>query len=219
MIFTLSQQFKTSLGTLTIVPAGHGAVCFRLGDLIMYIDPYSETTDYSKFPKADIVFFTHDHFDHYDKKALEHLVVKKTIFVGPRCMEEHLELEKTLNNGEVFHWKGIEITAVPAYNIINKKDDGQPFHPKGYGNGYVFTFGDFRVYSAGDTELIPEMDQLGHIDVALLPKNLPYTMSDEQFLEAARRIGAPVVYPIHYFELDKEKLERELGNRIKLIYE
>lgn len=218
MIFTASQQFSTLLGLLTIVPAGHGAVCFKLEEKIIYVDPYSQTTDYRGYPKADIVIFTHDHFDHYDTKALEHLVTGKTVFVGPPCMEQHLKLEKTMKNGDTYRWENIEILAVPAYNILNKRPDGQPFHPRGYGNGYVFSFGDFKVYVAGDTELIPEMKELGPIDVALLPKNLPYTMSDDQFLQAVRQIGAPVVYPVHYFELDKTSLEKALGEKVKLIY-
>ncbi|HPJ55464.1 MAG TPA: MBL fold metallo-hydrolase [Bacteroidales bacterium] len=219
MIFSASQQFTTLLGLLTIVPSGHGAVCFMLEETVIYVDPYSATTDYSKYPKADIIFFTHDHQDHYDVKALEHLVTPQTVFVGPECMEEHIKLEKTLRNGDSYTWRGIEIKAVPAYNIINKRQDGNPFHPKGYGNGYIFTFGDFRVYLAGDTELIPEMETYGPVDVAILPKNLPYTMSDEQFVQAVKVLGAPVVYPVHYFELDKEKLEKAVGDDVKLIYQ
>jgi len=219
MIFSASQKFTTLLGLLTIVPSGHGAVCFMLEETVIYVDPYSATTDYSKYPKADIIFFTHDHQDHYDVKALEHLVTPKTVFVGPECMEEHIKLEKTLRNGDAYTWRGIEIKAVPAYNIINKRQDGNPFHPKGYGNGYIFTFGDFRVYLAGDTELIPEMKTYGPVDVAILPKNLPYTMSDDQFIQAVKVIGAPVVYPVHYFELDKEKLEKAVGDDVKLIYQ
>ncbi len=219
MIFSASQQFTTLLGLLTIVPSGHGAVCFMLEETVIYVDPYSATTDYSKYPKADIIFFTHDHQDHYDVKALEHLVTPQTVFVGPECMEEHIKLEKTLRNGDSYTWRGIEIKAVPAYNIINKRQDGNPFHPKGYGNGYIFTFGDFRVYLAGDTEFIPEMATYGPVDVAVLPKNLPYTMSDEQFVQAVKVLGAPVVYPVHYFELDKEKLEKAVGDDVKLIYQ
>ena len=219
MIFTLAQQFSTLLGLLTIIPTGHGAVCLKLENKIIYIDPYSQTTDYTGYPKADIIFFTHDHYDHYDTLALKHLVTPETVFVGPPCMEEHLTLEKTMKNGDSYRWENIEILAVPAYNILNKRPDGQPFHPKGYGNGYVFTFGDVKVYISGDTELIPEMDNLGPIDVALLAKNLPYTMSDDQFIKAIKKIGAPMVYPVHYFELDKAALEKAVGDKVKLIYE
>ena len=74
------------------------------------------------------------------------------MFVGPECMEKHLELEKPSETG-FFKWKGIEVLAVPAYNIINKDLTGIPFIPKDTGTA-TFLLGDFRVCVAGDTELI-----------------------------------------------------------------
>ena len=82
-----------------------------------------------------------------------------------------------LKNGEETTVDGIRIEAVPAYNLVHMRSPGMPYHPKGVGNGYVLTFGDKRVYIAGDTENIPEMKDLGRIDVAFLPMNLPYTMT------------------------------------------
>lgn len=219
MIFLHAQQFATLLGLLTIVPAGHGAVYFNINDLVIYVDPYSGSTDYSGYPKADIIFFTHDHYDHYDQKALKHIVNDSTVFAGPQCMKEHLKLIHTFGQTDNFQWRGISVQAVPAYNIINKRPDGTPFHPKGYAVGYIFTFGDLRVYLSGDTELIPEMNDLGPIDVAVLSKNTPYTLSDEQFIQAVAIIGAPVVYPVHYGELDREALGKAVGPGVKLIYE
>ena len=55
---------------------------------------------------------------------------------------------------------GLPIEAVPAYNILHKREDGNPFHPKGNGNGYILTFGNTRLYLAGDTENIPEMENI-----------------------------------------------------------
>jgi len=133
MIFTLAQQFSTLLGLLTIVPTGHGAVCLKLEDKIIYIDPYSQTTDYTGYPKADIIFFTHDHYDHYDTTALKHLVTAETVFVGPPCMEKHLTLEKTMKNGDSYRWENIEILAVPAYNILNKRPMASHSTPKDTG--------------------------------------------------------------------------------------
>ena len=78
-------------------------------------------------------------------------------------------------------------------------------------------FDGFRVYVAGDTEFIPEMSACRGVDVAFLPKNLPYTMSDEMFVEAARFIAPKVLYPYHYFEVDIESLRRELpGIEVRL---
>ena len=61
---------------------------------------------------------------------------------------------------------------MPAYNIVHLRGPDKPFHPRGAGNGYVITFGDKRVYVAGDTEDVPEMAKLAGVDIAFLPVNL-----------------------------------------------
>jgi L-ascorbate metabolism protein UlaG (beta-lactamase superfamily) len=98
------------------------------------------------------------------------------------------------------------VKAVPAYNLIHKRDNGQPFHPQGHGNGYIITFGDRNVYVAGDTENIPEMKKLKDIDVAFLPMNLPYTMTPEMVADAAQAFQPKILYPYHYGETDTSKL-------------
>jgi L-ascorbate metabolism protein UlaG (beta-lactamase superfamily) len=83
---------------------------------------------------------------------------------------------------------------------------GNPFHPKGQGNGYIITFGDKRVYIAGDTENTPEMKQLKNIDVAFLPMNLPYTMTPEMVADGAKAFKPKILYPYHYGQTDPNKL-------------
>lgn len=120
----------------------------------------------------------------------------------------------TLLNGESARVAGIKIKAVPAYNIKQLRDNGNPYHIKGEGNGYILDMQGFEFYIAGDTELIPEMKELtpdamqvsGGIDVAFLPKNLPYTMSDQEFIEAANLISPKFLFPIHYFEINPQIL-------------
>ena len=90
------------------------------------------------------------------------------------------------------------------------RSPGVPFHIRGEGNGYLLEIERLRIYIAGDTELIPEMEHLGPIDIAFLPKNLPYTMSDQMFIEAARLIRPAVLYPYHYFEIDRTALQAAL---------
>ena len=87
---------------------------------------------------------------------------------------------------------------MPAYNNVHKRDTGEPFHPKGRGNGYVITFGDLRVYVAGDTEDIAEMKDLKNIAVAFLPVNLPFTMTGEMAANAVKTIKPKYLYPYHY---------------------
>jgi L-ascorbate metabolism protein UlaG (beta-lactamase superfamily) len=111
-----------------------------------------------------------------------------------------------MRNGDVQTVAGLRVEAVPAYNLVHKREDGQPFHPKGAGNGYILTFGDIRVYIAGDTENTPEMKALKDIAIAFLPMNLPYTMTPEMVAEAAKAFRPRVLYPYHYGDTDTRKL-------------
>jgi L-ascorbate metabolism protein UlaG (beta-lactamase superfamily) len=123
-------------------------------------------------------------------------------------------------NGDSRTFVGITIEAVPAYNLVQKRPDGRPFHPKGEGNGYVLTFGSTRVYVAGDTENTPEMKGLKSIDVAFLPMNLPYTMTPAQVADAVKAFRPKVLYPYHYGETDpgalKELLKGEKGIEVRI---
>jgi L-ascorbate metabolism protein UlaG (beta-lactamase superfamily) len=111
-----------------------------------------------------------------------------------------------MHNGDSKIFEGIAVAAVPAYNLVHKRENGQPYHPKGEGNGYVLTFGAKRIYIAGDTENIPEMSRLKGIDIAFLPMNLPYTMTPEMAATAARSFHPKVLYPYHYGETDPSRL-------------
>jgi L-ascorbate metabolism protein UlaG (beta-lactamase superfamily) len=101
---------------------------------------------------------------------------------------------------------GIRIEAVPAYNLVHKRPDGAFYHPRGDGNGYILTFGETRVYIAGDTENTPEMKALKNIDYAFLPMNLPYTMTPEMVADGARAFEPKVLYPYHYGDSDTSRL-------------
>ena len=107
----------------------------------------------------------------------------------------------------------LKIEAIPAYNLVHKRDNGQPFHPKGVGNGYIITFGDKRVYVAGDTENIPEMKSLQEIDCAFLPMNLPYTMTPEMVADAAEAFRPKILYPYHFGDTDTSQLLKLLQDQ------
>jgi L-ascorbate metabolism protein UlaG (beta-lactamase superfamily) len=111
-----------------------------------------------------------------------------------------------MHNGDVKTIEGLKIEAVPAYNLVHMRSEGVPFHPKGSGNGYVITFGDKRIYVAGDTENIPEMKKLKDIDYAFLPMNLPYTMTPEMVADAAKAFKPKILYPYHYGKTNPAKL-------------
>ena len=109
-------------------------------------------------------------------------------------------------NGDKTNIKGIGIEAVPAYNIKHERSPGNPFHPKGNGNGYILDIGGKRIYVAGDTENIPEMKEFRDIDIAFLPMNLPYTMSPEMAADAALMIKPDILYPYHFGSTNTDEL-------------
>jgi L-ascorbate metabolism protein UlaG (beta-lactamase superfamily) len=197
---------KTAGGKLEITFIGHGTLMFTFGGKIIHIDPFSPLTDYSKLPQADMIFLTHEHPDHLDLKALENLRADKTKIILTKNCAQQVKGGILMQNGDVKTVDGLKIEAVPAYNLVHMRSEGVPYHPKGNGNGYVITFGDIKIYVAGDTENIPEMKQLKDIDVAFLPMNLPYTMTPEMVADAAKAFKPKVLYPYHYGKTDPSKL-------------
>jgi L-ascorbate metabolism protein UlaG (beta-lactamase superfamily) len=198
--------FPTSMGELGIHFLGHGSLMMSIGGKFIHIDPFSRVADYAGLPKADIIFITHEHHDHLDPEALKHIRTEKTVLILTELCSQQLEGGTVMKNGDILSVDGIQVEAVPAYNLLHKREDGQPFHPRGHGNGYVLTFGDVRVYIAGDTENIPEMKILKDIDIAFLPMNLPYTMTPEMTAEAAKAFLPKVLYPYHYGSTEAQAL-------------
>lgn len=197
---------KTPAGDLEITFIGHGTLMFKFDNKIIHIDPVSREADYSQLPSADLILITHHHGDHLDTIALNIIKTEKTILaLSEKCLQQ-IKTGIVMKNGDVEEFEGIKVEAVPAYNIVHKRDSGQPFHPKGEGNGYIITFGDKTVYVAGDTENIPEMKALKNIDIAFLPMNLPYTMTPEMVADAAKAFKPKILYPYHYGKTDPDKL-------------
>lgn len=176
------------------------------------IDPVGKMgdreTDYASFPKAALILITHEHYDHLDPEAVKTLSGPYTIVIANPNSANILVYGKIMKNGDTFMpIKGITVEAVPAYNT---SADKLQFHPKGRDNGYILTLDGFRIYIAGDTEVIPEMESFKDIDIAFLPCNLPYTMTPAQLIEAAKIIKPKVVYPYHYGTTDLSSVPEAL---------
>ncbi len=196
----------TAAGDLKITFIGHSSLMFEFGGKVIYSDPSGQYGDFSGLPKADLILTAHEHGDHFDLETIKKISKKGTkVVMTPLCADK-LPSGIVLKNGESATVEGIRIEAVPAYNLIHMRSPGAPYHPKGVGNGYILTFGDKRVYVAGDTENIPEMKTLGRIDVAFLPMNLPYTMTPEMVADAARMVKPKILYPYHTTDTDTSKL-------------
>lgn len=197
---------KTSEGDLKMYFVNHGTLMFTFNDLVIHVDPVSRATDYSKLPKADLILVTHQHGDHLDKTAIQEISKPGTkLFLTQTCHNE-INMGEVMQNGDTKTYEGIKIEAIPAYNLIHTRDNGEPFHPKGIGNGYVINFGDKRVYIGGDTENVPEMKHLKDIDVAFLPMNLPYTMTPEMVADAVSLFHPKILYPYHFGQTNTQEL-------------
>jgi len=197
---------KTGAGDLTITFIGHGTLMFAFGGKVIHVDPVGQFADYGQLPKADLILITHEHGDHLDPKVVEMLRQPGTEIVLTQAAAGQVAGGLVMANGEVKTVAGLKIEAVPAYNLVHKRESGEPFHPKGRGNGYIITFGDKRIYVAGDTENTPEMKALKDIDIAFLPMNLPYTMTPEMVADAALAFKPKILYPYHFGKTDTARL-------------
>ncbi len=200
----------TASGPLRITFIGHATLMFQFAGTVIHVDPVGSEADYGDLPDADLILVTHDHGDHLDPDAIAEIRKPTTEIVVSTSCAGRIEGARVMANGDSADLAGLPVRAVPAYNIVNVRANGEPYHPKGAGNGYVITFGDVRVYVAGDTENTPEMKALRDIDVAFLPMNLPYTMTPEMVADAARAIRPRILYPYHFGDTDTSELTRLL---------
>jgi len=152
-----------------------------------------------------IILITHTHTDHLDPRAIAALRTPQTRIIIPTAAQGRLldvQGAETLANGERITIDDLTIDAVPMYNPKPDVQHGAIFHPKGRGNGYVVTTSGTRVYVAGDTGCTPEMRTLRDIDVALVPMNLPFTMSPDEAAACVKAIKPRIVFPYHFFGSD-----------------
>jgi L-ascorbate metabolism protein UlaG (beta-lactamase superfamily) len=200
---------KTSEGELAIQPLNHSALRFEFKGKQYYVDPAGQA-DWAQLPKADAILITHQHFDHLNPATINILKKDGTLIFANESSVKSSGLGAAIGVGEKKQVLGITVEAVPAYNLDPQR---QQFHPKDRkDNGYVLTFGDKRVYVAGDTEAIPEMKALKDIDIAFLPINLPYTMPPKDAAEAARAFKPKILYPYHQGRSDPEEVKKLLAD-------
>ena len=182
----------------------HASLIIKFDGKVIYIDPVSEYADFSLFPKADFILITHEHYDHFDKKAINEIKKDDTQIILNENSQKLLGYGKVMLNTNKLSISGnISIEAVPAYNIT---PEHLKFHPKGRDNGYILTIDNTRIYIAGDTEDILEMKNIKNIDIAFLPVNQPYTMTVEQASKVAKIITPKILYPYHYTDTKIEKI-------------
>jgi L-ascorbate metabolism protein UlaG (beta-lactamase superfamily) len=204
-----STQAASVEGDIGITPITHASFQLEYGGKVIHVDPTSPG-DYSKAKQADLVLVTDIHPDHLDPAAIARVRKEGTPVVAPAAAAEKIENPTVMANGESKTVAGISIEAVPMYNLQRGPSQGQLFHTKGRGNGYVLTLGSRRVYIAGDTECTDEMRALKNIDIAFVPMNLPYTMPPSEAAECVKAFRPKVVYPYHYRGQNPEEFKAAL---------
>ena len=180
---------------------GHSGFRIDARGATIYIDPYRIADG----PTADLILVTHGHYDHYSPQDVERVSGGHTWLVAPPVVAERaggrvasiapgqqLELEPV---------PGVEVLGVAAYNTSKRDEEGRPFHPRDAGGvGFELNVRGERLYHAGDTDVIPEMDQVVGVDLALLPVSGTYVMTASEAAEAARRIQPAMAVPMHWGE-------------------
>ena len=193
---------KTSGGDLNITSIAAYSLMFTYQGKVIDVDPVGRAADYSELPKADVILVTHLGPNHVDPATVKLLSTDKTaLMICPQC-SLFLPSGAIMINGETKTVAGLKIEAVPAYNIVGRFG---VFHPnKGAANGYVITFGDKRVYVAGETDNVPEVKALKQIDVAFLP--VIKTMPPKMFAETVKSMQPKILFPYSYGNNDTKAL-------------
>lgn len=205
----VTDTIATSKGDLKITPLKHASVLFEFGGHVIYVDPAMDAP-IEGLPKADFVFITHVHPDHMDPALVDKLRKPSTLVVAPQTVADKMSGVTVLANGAKKSFGDFEVEAVPMYNLQRGPAPGKLYHPKGDGDGFVFTFGDKRVYTSGDTECTPEMKALENIDVAFVCMNLPYTMPPKEAAECVNAFAPKILYPYHYRNSNLDELKADV---------
>ncbi|OFW00443.1 MAG: hypothetical protein A3I61_04895 [Acidobacteria bacterium RIFCSPLOWO2_02_FULL_68_18] len=222
-----STKVMTASGPVVITALGHASVQIELGAKVVLVDPVSGQADLSRAKPADLILVTDIHPDHFDPAAVVKLRKPKAPVVVPPAVAETQKIPDVVVMGNRLMrtnqdaLAGITVISVPAYNVQRGPAPGQLYHPQGRGQGYVVAFSDklvavregkaAQVYVAGDTECVPAMAQwVKNVDVALVPMNLPYTMTPAEAAECVKGFRPKIAIPYHYMGQKPEEFAAAL---------
>lgn len=197
---------------------GHASWKLKAGGKTIYIDPYEG--DYDE--KADVILASHSHTDHCEPSKVKEATGDGTVVIAPAdCAEKIGAPVRSLKPGETAEFGEVTVKAVEAYNVKRFRSPGVPFHPKGLGVGYIVKAEGKKVYHVGDSDYIPEMNELKDIDVLLIPSGGTYTMDAEDAAEATVAINPKIAVPVHIWDTDpgeyKKKVEAASGVKVMIL--
>lgn len=160
---------------------------------VIYLDPFFG--NYEK--RADLVLVSHSHADHCDLDKIEGIRDEDTIVLTSGENVSNIS-GLGLAPGDFYDFGEIKVTAVDAYNIVGMRSSGVPYHPKGFGVGFLIEVGGKRVYFMGDTESVPEVLNVKGVDVLLLPVGGKYVMNTKEAINLVKKLEPKIVVPMHY---------------------
>jgi L-ascorbate metabolism protein UlaG (beta-lactamase superfamily) len=189
-----ADRVPASGGDIEITPILHASVQIEYAGKVIQIDPWS-AGDLTKAKPADLILITDDPVHHLDVKAIERLRKPGAPIVMPASGKAKIPDGIVLPNGEHTIAAGVPVESLGSYDI----KPGEPSHPKGDANGYIIALGGKRIYFAGVTECVPEVQALKNIDVAFMPMNIPLERMTPAAAAACVKIFKPkIVYLYHY---------------------
>lgn len=211
-------------GGIQITWLGHDG--FKLkADRVIYVDPYKLGPEAEP---ADLVFVTHEHFDHLSVDDLKKVVTPRTTVVTIAACEKAVKdlkpkAVRVVAPGDRLEVDGVQVEVLPAYNVNKFRAPGNPFHPKADGKvGFILGIGGARIYHAGDTDEIPEMARAKGVDVALLPVSGTYVMTAQEAAKACNAIQPTLAIPMHYGAIvgsaaDAEAFRKAVKCRVEIL--
>jgi L-ascorbate metabolism protein UlaG (beta-lactamase superfamily) len=204
-------------GDIVITALGHASVQLEQGGKVIIIDPVANMADLSKAKPADLILVTDIHPDHFDPSAIAKVRKPGAPVIAP---PEVAASKKIPNVTEMLNRQmktneeapaGVPVISVPAYNIVRGPAPGQLYHPRDRGQGYLLTISDKMVYVAGDTECVPAMAQwVKNVEVALVPMNLPNTMTPAEAAECVKGFRPKIAIPYHFMGQKPEEFAEAL---------